>query len=471
MATVLYPNDKNYKWKGKANEAVFGVGDSVPAGVEALFQFNGIVLNDRSVLDKYRVKSIDGLDDPDIRDTRENKPNDDGEDAYTSNYAGRTIVINLTIEAFSLNKLRDMEEALRTAFSDIKEEKPLYFVTSDSKNDHYIMVKKSQKMQKQEDITQYQGRFFRDWQITLRASDPRFRRNRSKSLSTMVNISNPDLNPSSGFNTSALSSGYNIGGNFLSSAFVGTSSISSNRFNVTNFSEMLFGYKLESNVRPNTAYDFSASLSWTRNNVLATWGYFTPYVTFFNSSGGYLSHQQLATVNVSFFTSRQFSTTIVTPNNNNIAQIGFYLYFNDGSNPDKAIDYLHIDNYKIALHEADASVPTLEVINEGNYSSYPIIKLYGGMSNIEVINDNNVYPKNAIKFKNSVTIANGNYYVIDVKRKKVYDKNGNNKINDLDISSGWLDLVPGQNNIRFGEDTEYSSANAQIEIEFQDSWI
>lgn len=176
---ILYPNADDYKWKGDPNVSITGSGFSVPRGAESMLGYNGIVFNDTSVIDKYRVLSIDGLADPDIRDSREDKPGQDGEDAYDSYYGGRTIVIRLRIEAFQLDKLRDMEEALRTAFA-VMEEKPLTFLTQDIEKDHYIMCKKSAPLAKEDSFQTFGTRFFREWQITLRASDPRFYRSKPK---------------------------------------------------------------------------------------------------------------------------------------------------------------------------------------------------------------------------------------------------------------------------------------------------
>src|SRR5690606_29499304 len=122
---------------------------AVPRGIEAVLSYNNLVMNDLSVYDKYRVMSIDGLADADVRDNREEKPGDDGEDAYGNLYSGRTIAIKVRVEAYTVSKLRDMEEALRSAFVSM-EEKPLYFLTGDPEKDHYIMCKKSAALTKEE---------------------------------------------------------------------------------------------------------------------------------------------------------------------------------------------------------------------------------------------------------------------------------------------------------------------------------
>jgi hypothetical protein len=79
---LLYPNADDYKWKGDPNLSITGSGFSVPRGAESMFGYNSVVFNDTTVFDKYRVLSIDGLGDADISVSREDKPGDDGEDAY-----------------------------------------------------------------------------------------------------------------------------------------------------------------------------------------------------------------------------------------------------------------------------------------------------------------------------------------------------------------------------------------------------
>jgi hypothetical protein len=300
---VLYPNANEYKWQGDPNVSITGSGFSVPRGLESQISYNGLVMNDLSVFDKYRIMSIDGLSDPDIRDTREDKPGQDGEDAYDSYYSGRTIVIQVRVEAYEIQKLRDMEEALRSAFIDM-EEKPLYFLTGDSEKDHYIMCKKSASLTKEEDIQNLNFRHFREWQITLRASDPRFYRAVGKTKTA------------------------------------------------------------------------------------------------------------------------------------------------DNS-----------DNYNI------------NAINIGNYNSFPVIKLFGEMSNITLVNDDELDPFNNIKFSSAIQINSGDFYVIDIKNRTIKDSSGNNQISKLDPTSGWLRLKSGNNRLAFSPSTVLSSGSAQISVEWKDAWI
>lgn len=149
-----------------------GTGYAVPAGLEAVLEYNGLLLNVQQNIDRYRVSSIDGLGDSDIRDTRDVNTNDDGETPYNSFLGGRSIVISGTIDTYSVSKLRDMQQALRAAFADVTQERPLHFRLGDFTKDHVIYCKKVASIAMAETQTNY--RVTRDFQISLRASNPRF---------------------------------------------------------------------------------------------------------------------------------------------------------------------------------------------------------------------------------------------------------------------------------------------------------
>jgi hypothetical protein len=66
--------------------------------------------------------------------------------------------------------LRDMQYAIRTAFN-VLEEKPLIIRTGNWRRDALLYCRKSQAIQMRE--SQPDMRFYRDFLITLRASNPR----------------------------------------------------------------------------------------------------------------------------------------------------------------------------------------------------------------------------------------------------------------------------------------------------------
>jgi hypothetical protein len=149
-----------------------GSGIAIPGGLECMFEYNGLYMNIKKNVDRYRITNIDGLGDADIRDTREVNTDSDGETPYNSFYGGRTIVITGVIDTYTIPKLRDMQFALRQAFADISKEMPLIFRTGNFTNDHKIYCKKIGSNAMVETQASVSAR--RDFQISLRASNPRF---------------------------------------------------------------------------------------------------------------------------------------------------------------------------------------------------------------------------------------------------------------------------------------------------------
>ena len=157
---------------GYPDRIALGSGASRPFGVEGVFEYDGLTLNNRRWIDTYLITSIDGLSDADIRDTREVNPGRHGETAFAAYYGGRTIVLTGRIRAHTILKLRDMQQALRQTFAEIGEEKPLIISTGNALQAVQIHCKKSQPIAMSEVQSDFTHR--RDFQLTLRASNPRF---------------------------------------------------------------------------------------------------------------------------------------------------------------------------------------------------------------------------------------------------------------------------------------------------------
>lgn len=145
-----------------------------PGGLENIYSFNGLVLNDlHGGPDRYKINKIDGLFDAEVRDSREANPSRHGETAYQSYYGGKAITIEGTIFAGNLTKLRNMIAALQIAFSDLNEY-PLYIYNysgyQTSTPQAYINCKKAAPINIEEANTS--RRMIRNFSITLRAADP-----------------------------------------------------------------------------------------------------------------------------------------------------------------------------------------------------------------------------------------------------------------------------------------------------------
>jgi len=158
---------------GSSVDRIIGTKQSGPRGVEAIIEYNGLFLNVRDWIDTYVVTNIDGIDDADVRDSREELPGDHGEAPGQAFYGGRTIVLQGYIETKTMWKMRDMMQALRQAFSNLSQEQPLRFHHPDPTLTIEIFCKKSQKLQIVEEQSTL-NYFKRNFSIYLRASNPRF---------------------------------------------------------------------------------------------------------------------------------------------------------------------------------------------------------------------------------------------------------------------------------------------------------
>ena len=106
-----------------------------PRGIECLFEYNGLVMNDRRNVNQIRITRVAGLDDPDVRDTREVNPDRDGETPFASLYGGRTISLQGFVQAGNLDYMRYLWRLLKMAFDDISIERELLLRWFDWRDD------------------------------------------------------------------------------------------------------------------------------------------------------------------------------------------------------------------------------------------------------------------------------------------------------------------------------------------------
>src|SRR4051794_4427318 len=157
MPIVSLPEAPVALGAGSSVASIIGTKTSGPRGIESQIEFRGLRMNVRDWIDTYLVSHIDGLDDPDVRDNRDNNPDDDGETPFDSFYGGRTLVLQGKIITRTIWKMRDMEQALRQAFSDLSQEYPLIFRTNDVNTDLLIYCKKHQKLEIPDEQTTKNG--------------------------------------------------------------------------------------------------------------------------------------------------------------------------------------------------------------------------------------------------------------------------------------------------------------------------
>lgn len=157
------------RWRAAVTPVVIG-DPSFIRGLEATFRYNDLIFNDRDNPDRYRINKIDGLFDSDVRDSREINPDRHGETSYQSYYSGKTIVMNGTILAGNIVKMRNMVSDLQDVFADTEEH--AFSVLYPNETETYCMAKKSAPI----DLAEVNSSrlISREFMVTLRASDPRF---------------------------------------------------------------------------------------------------------------------------------------------------------------------------------------------------------------------------------------------------------------------------------------------------------
>lgn len=172
MTPILLEPPVSKLTQADASTEVFlpGSETALRTGLECVFQYNGLRMNDRMQIDTYVITRITGLDDADIRADSELVAGDHGEFPLDSYYGGRTITFTGYIRAGNVSKLRDLQEALQRAFVDLSE-KPLYVFTGQPGRNWYINCRKNQPIAMVEEQTNFEYR--REFLITLRASNPR----------------------------------------------------------------------------------------------------------------------------------------------------------------------------------------------------------------------------------------------------------------------------------------------------------
>jgi hypothetical protein len=161
---------------GSSVASIPGTKRSGPVGIESIIEYRSayvIYLNVADWVDTFLVNSIDGLDGADMRTGAAPNPGGHGETPTDSLFGGRTLVLTGKQYAQTIWKLRDMQQGLRGAFAEIRTEYPLIFHALDAADDLMLMCKLAQKINIVDQQTT-RNDFVRDFQITLRASNPRF---------------------------------------------------------------------------------------------------------------------------------------------------------------------------------------------------------------------------------------------------------------------------------------------------------
>lgn len=166
--TLSFSAPTQGKGDGSATTAMPGTGTAPRFGVGTMIEYNGLRMNVQDVRERYFVKSVDGMSGAELRTTPDPLPDTDGEMPRQALYGGRTITLEMRIQAQTHEKLRDMEEAMATAFNDLSVERPLVFTSPNRQ--FYVNCKLAGAIARRD--AQAGWEHFRDVQVTLRASNP-----------------------------------------------------------------------------------------------------------------------------------------------------------------------------------------------------------------------------------------------------------------------------------------------------------
>jgi hypothetical protein len=161
---------------GAPNHGIIGTKRSGPVGIESVIEYrsaNPVYLNVADWVDTFLVTNIAGIDSADLRTGAQPNPGGHGETPTESLWGGRTVVLSGKQYAMTIWKLRDMQQGLRGSFVDINREYPLIFHAVNPTDDLMLLCKLADKINIPDQQTT-RNDFQRDFQIPLRASNPRF---------------------------------------------------------------------------------------------------------------------------------------------------------------------------------------------------------------------------------------------------------------------------------------------------------
>ena len=486
---------------GSATVAMPGSGTSQPGGLECRFQYNNLVMHDRQYIDKIRITKIDGLQDAEVRDSRDVNPADHGETPFEAWYGGRTITFEGRIEAFNVNKLRDMQQAFRFAFSGLKEN-PLYFLKASAISyggeDIRINCRKYSAIQMSEQQSNGSN-LYRDFQLTLRASKPWFES--ANEIEQTIDFGildefSSDSISASPYYTYDTGSGLVVSNGALYATAGSTNQVYRNSMgydpsdlrttikysttgSVTNWEigqmhrrlSATFGllYKVH-------AYGASSYLSINTVNTdittLATSSMFTlsastSYWFRTAASGNMLSAEHWATD--PYQSGLSASVTLEdTLSGSDVNSFGVGRQGKAGLFFSSVPYNMPFDDYRLEPLALNHQV--LTIYNDGNFNARPVIRLYGPFADTTITNETYIDGETSYR---SMTIDGGisasTYYEYDVANSTLRDVSDNNKFSQLNIESKDIVLAPGENRISILSSSLFDAP--KLTVFFRNTWM
>lgn len=487
---------------GSVLRIVRGSGKSAPSGVDAIIAYNGLVANNRKWIDSIIITEIDGFSDPDIRDDRDVNPQEHGETAFESWYGGRTITLKGFIRAFTLDKLRDIEQGIKTAFLTL-EEKALVIQGKTLESSVQIFCKKNAPMAWTE-VQQSDDRFKRDFMITLRASNPRF-------VSIEEALSREEFGVIDDFSSDTITAkDYK----FISGE--GTAKVEGGAIKFT-----ATGYKIMARQTPeffepdpSVQFDYTPVTSMVGGNV----GAYPKYVdanNFIQINIAESSVIGLTTKVAGTSTNRAFtyslglgivSRTLGTTYRFKAELRGGFLWIWHGT----TTAWATIGKYELTFAEKEAfgseiysrayaiinpgtGAPTawsmdnlafgsavmedeqvMTVVNKGIFESQPIFELIGPITSPKI---HIAETDEELVFKPGAEVPAGDIWTVNVKEGTIINAAGESKFAKLDPTSDWPELIQGENHLRLSGEgmapvvSGVSKFLPGLAVRFRHSWF
>lgn len=484
-------------WVGDPGLALPGSGTSQPPGLESFIEYNGIVIHDRLVVDKYRVISLDGLHGgPEIRSNEESNPGDVGMTPLGNLLGGRTFMIEGTVMAHNIGKLRDMEQALRMAFYSMIE-RPLVLHTGDASRDVYVMCRTADKIGLKEE--QADTNAFRKFLITMRCSDPRIYALNSRIYSMILGVSDDFSSGSVAPWTIDSGSAYTISSGVL---VLPTASTRSTRKDL--------GYKLIDG-RETMKLTLPASgitgdvvgarikkiddinYVWARVRVTSSTAAVIEVVKTVGGTDTTLTTTASLTVAVggtywfqtsivdNLVTAKLFSTDPTLGPGTQVGTTASYTLaagaertaFGAGVMGDVGIRSATTNSWKIDDYEVEPVNMNHQILtphHSGSYFALPVVTIAGPATDVQVVNELEMPDES---FSRSIKIDGiipaGRSYIYDASAGTLVDDLGVRKDSQLNVSSRQLQLANGDNPVTMiASSTGITSA---ISIKLSDTWI
>jgi len=487
-------------WKGDPEFALPGSGLAAPLSIRATLSFNGITINDLTTIDRYVVTSVDGFYSADIRSNSIPNPGDHGETPLNNFVGGRTMLITGYIEAHNAERLEDLTQALVSSFYSMTE-KPLVLSIADIDRDVQIMARLADKPQFSDRFDGFQ--FRRNFQLTLRATDPRWysllKRHYTANFGlydqflapsplanwTLIDGDEPDVQTgeiaaSTSDNSLILldSLGYQP-----IDARITTKVTTGNAVNDNTFIEIRpkfidvnnsLSIRLTTNGSSSTIAIYS--ISGGSATKLAESSTFTPSA----NTSYWLSYvQQGNLVGATLYSdddpydsSGTIVATVGTTLANNDA-----LQFGEGTVGHIALflqqsTQIVVNDFRVEALSLDHDVIT--AVNVGNWTAPPTIRIHGYMKNVVITNRTPLRDETQPRFiKINGEIPAGTYYEYSAADGSLVSADGTDHFAQIDVASRPL-LIEGLNdgpNIIAIKAEEVSTIDARIEVMFNNTWL